>query len=222
MNTTGVRAGLMAKGETVIMNGELVEPDPKFHTKHTFQGQKGRDPKTEDNGRDPENDALKKFTDEDLRDHVKSIHDDSEDEIKIAVDARTGPYAPAGSPDAAARQLADLKKNVMYNRNVRGLGPKEDPFKKAKAADSEEDSESATGVDADAKDEDDDEDPSKAPDPTESLGETNQDSDDDQVDAIMEKADDDAMSDENDVDETMDETSMQYDLDTVDDDEPGR
>lgn len=220
MNSTGVRAGLMAKGETVIMNGELVKPDPKFHIKHTFQGQKGRDPATEDNGRDPENDALKKLTDEDLRDHVKSMHEDTEDEIKIAVDARTAPYAPEGSPDAAARQLSALKKNVMFNRNVRGLGPKEDPFKKAKESDTEEDSETASGVDADAKDEDDDEDPSKAPDPT--LGETDEDSDDDQVDAIMEKADDDAMSDENDVDETMDETSMQYDLDTVDDDEPGR
>jgi len=185
MNTTGIRAGLLGKGESVIMDGELVKPDPEFHINHVFQGQKGRDPQTEDSGRDADLDKLKVATEADLHDHIRGIHSKAQDEIDGAIAARTAPYAPAGDSQAAVLTLSDLKKAVQKN-SEKGL----------QTTDDEKDS---------------DEEDTEAAGPGKSLGDANDadtDEDDTSVESLAEQEDDDAVSDDNDVDEVEDEASM--------------
>merc|ERR1711988_103576 len=167
------------------MDGELVKPDPEFHINHVFQGQKGRDPQTEDSGRDADLDKLKVATEADLHDHIRGIHSKAQDEIDGAIAARTAPYAPAGDSQAAVLTLSDLKKAVQKN-SEKGLQTTDDE----KYSD-EEDTEAAG--------------------PGKSLGDANDadtDEDDTSVESLAEQEDDDAVSDDNDVDEVEDEASM--------------
>lgn len=186
MNTTGIRAGLLGKGQSVIMDGELVKPDPEFHISHVFQGQKGRDPQTEDSGRDADLDKLKVATEADLHDHIRGIHSEAQDEIDGAVAARTAPYAPAGDSRASVLTLSDLKKAVEKN-SEKGLRIAHDDKDSA-----EQDTQTA--------------------DPANMLGDANDadDADDDgtSLESLAEQEDDDAVSDDNDVDEVEDEASM--------------
>jgi len=207
MNTTGVRATMLAKGENVIVNGELVKPNPSFHLNHVFQGQKGRDPQTEENGRDPEQDEQKAAAaDTDLQDLVKKVHEDSEEEVQRAVAARTPPYASPGSVTGPVTELADLKKAVSANK------------KALSGEDIHSDDEKNTSEQSAA---DDDSSISKE---TPSLG------DDDSVprhsdeeteeESVVEREDEDALTDDNDVAEVMDENSITDDIGQMDSDIP--
>merc|ERR1712093_64578 len=135
MNTTGVRAGMMAKGETVIVGGELIKQEPDFHIQQTFQGQKGRDPKTENEGRDPEQDNMSAMTKDALNDHIKGIKKDADDEaaqarhhrrpVRSFEDVTNGvprPEAPTGAG------LKDLQKMVPDGNNAeeKAEAPKEE------------------------------------------------------------------------------------------------
>jgi len=206
MNSTGVRASMLGKGESVIVDGQLVKPNPSFHLRHTFQGQKGRDPKTEDNGRDQERDALKAHSPQDLEDHMTAMNAATDQEIEVAVAARTAPYAPPGDKSATVSGLSDLK--MAVKNNVKYIDPENQTPDERKGDDS---------VKAEA--EEDTEEPNEADQPTMSLGEDNEDNnmtsldnaDEQQDEALVEKEDDDELADENDVDEEMDETSMDDD-----------
>jgi len=88
MNSTGVRAGMMAKGETVVVGGELVKAKPSFHISQTFQGQKGRDPMTENDGRDPDRDGEKTESMDQTIDHIHSEKSNMNDQIANARHAR--------------------------------------------------------------------------------------------------------------------------------------
>merc|ERR1711968_58963 len=88
MNSTGVRAGMMAKGATVVVGGELVKSNPEYHITHTFQGQKGRDPMTENDGRDPDRDNDKSETMDETLDRIHSSKNDMDEQIAAARHAR--------------------------------------------------------------------------------------------------------------------------------------
>lgn len=193
MNTTGMRAGMLGKGETVIMDGELIKPDPGVHVNHVFQGQKGRDPKTEENGRDAETDELKVSTEADIHDDISAFHDQSMSDIDQAIAARTPPFTPRGGMRAPVNTLADLKKAVSTNQE-KGLGPDKSDEEEAevdeKMEEQQPDKQAAEPKLGDADDADDE---------------------DDSVQSLEEREDDDAMSDDNDVSEVEDETSMEDD-----------
>jgi len=214
MNTTGVRASALAKGENVIVGDELVKPNPSFHLNHVFQGQKGRDPRTEEVGRDANEDDMKSVSDEDLEDEVRQIHANGQKQVDVAIAARTPPYARPGSQMAPVNGLLDLKKSVKQNMNLMRNDhvSKEEQDEQAKVA-------------TEATQQKDEEEPSK---PSTSLGEddddnTNNQSDDgDENESIVEREDDDALTDDTDVSEAMDETSMMDDIGSVENDVPER
>merc|ERR1712230_175463 len=78
----------MAKGATVVVGGELVKSNPEYHITHTFQGQKGRDPMTENDGRDPDRDNDKSETMDEALDRIHSSKNDMDEQIAAARHAR--------------------------------------------------------------------------------------------------------------------------------------
>jgi len=191
MPTNGTRATMMGRGQTVIVGGELVSPNPSFHLNHVFQGQKGKDPQTENVGRDPERDALKVFTDQSLSDHLSQLHEHTTQEIDRAVAARKFPFLPPGSAQGSVSTLDDLKKLVGQNKK-QDTQTEESSRSEQKAID-----ESIKGEE--------EEKPQR-------LGD-----DDSTFDAASESEDEDALTDDNDVSEIEDETSMMDDLGDIDD-----
>jgi len=193
MKPDGIRAMMLGKGQNVIIDGVLVKPNPEFHLKHVFQGQKGRDPKTEEQARDPERDALKVSTQEEVADQVEEISRSTEDEVRAAKAAGTEPFAPAGAVDAApSENLQDLQKSVIKNKST-GRVP---------AAEDEDDDAAEKAIETAPQEEE----------PAKSLGDDDSTTDDDgSLDAMVEKEDEDALSDDNDVSVAMDETSMEDD-----------
>lgn len=201
MDPDGVRAGMLAKGQNVIIDGVLVKPNPTFHINHVFQGQKGRDPKTEEQGRDPSRDNMKQMSMNEVDDEVKRIHNEAVDEVAAARAAQQEPSAPAGAGDGPpAQTLDDLKKAVLKNKE-KGLVP---------APEDEDDEAAEKKVEQSPKEEE----PAKD---SNELGDDDSTADsDDGLEAMAEKEDEDALSDDNDVAVAMDENSM------MDDSEPER
>jgi len=194
MKPDGIRSAMLGRGQNVIIDGVLVKPNPEFHLNHVFQGQKGRDPKTEEVPRDPNRDALKLATREEVADQVSDIQSQADEDVQAAKAAGTEPFAPAGAVDAPAPQnLQDLRKSVLKNKQS-GRVP---------AAEDEDDEAAEKAVETSPQEE-----------PSKSLGENDDDSttdDDGSLDAMVEKEDEDALSDDNDVSVAMDETSMEDD-----------
>merc|ERR1712216_820886 len=63
MKSKGIRASMLRKGRTAIVNGELIKPKAKYNVKRSFQGSKQRnDPKLMPPTRDPRKDKLKKLS----------------------------------------------------------------------------------------------------------------------------------------------------------------
>lgn len=186
MDDQGVRAGLMAKGHTVIVDGELVKQNPEYHIEHVFQGQKGKDPYTDTKARDPEIDDIRIQTNEAIQDKQTSIRSAGEEEAAEAVHARrpvksfadttSGEGAPS-SMAAGAVSLEDLKKDIKKNK-------------------------ATIGADEPADDEE----------PTVELGASrdtdNELANDDSIEQIAERTDDEAMTDDNDVAEALDAGDM--------------
>merc|ERR1712216_761242 len=191
MKSDGIRAKMLSHGQNVIIDGVLVKPDPTFHLNHVFQGQKGRDPKTEDQSRDPDKDSLKVRTENEVSDEVKRIHREATEEVARARASSVEPFAPPGSAQAPpATSVEDLKMMVKKNKE-KGLVPE---------ATDAEDEENEKKVEQSPKEEE-PKDTSLGDD--DSLADAN-----DGLDGMMEKEDEDALADDNDVSVAMDETSM--------------
>merc|ERR1711934_434233 len=63
MKSRGIRASMLKKGRTAIVNGELIKAKAKYNVKRSFQGSKQRnDPKLMPPTRDPRKDKLKKLS----------------------------------------------------------------------------------------------------------------------------------------------------------------
>jgi len=121
MKTSGVRAALMRKGMTAIVNGELIKPKANFHLKHTFQGQKSKDPRTSVPIRDPKQDRRKKLTLNGLQKKMASVMARNSKQANEARAALVNVGKPIGMRQGRLK-IADLKKSVKANAKRIGRG----------------------------------------------------------------------------------------------------
>merc|ERR1711907_295595 len=121
MKSKGVRAAMLRKGRTAIVNGELIKPKAKFHVKQTFQGRKGRDPKLSPPTRDPRTDRLKKLTNKHLKNRLLAVSKATDRQIKVAMSLRKDTGKPVGQKSVT--RVKDLKKAVKQNKKA-GLSTK--------------------------------------------------------------------------------------------------
>jgi hypothetical protein len=116
MNSTGIRAKSLKKGRNVIVNGELIKPGAikAVHVNNVFQGQKGRNPKTENKSRDPKSDKMKMRRGKTLIQRVSLIKKGANTQVKAAISART----ETGKPLSQKRvvNLKQLKGAVQQNK----------------------------------------------------------------------------------------------------------
>merc|ERR1719440_530617 len=196
LDPDGPNAKALADGHDVIMGGEIIRANPKFHMKHVFQGQKGRNPRADVEARDPDRDVENLRTFDQVMAGVGNITAAADREVARAQHARrpvrsfhdviSGKEAP--DPVGPEPTLTQLKKAVEANKAIAGA----DPQKKIKEEVKAEEKEEAA--------------PAKGADEEESLGET---ADDDNIENLAERQDEDAMEDDNDVSELMDENAVE-------------
>lgn len=128
----------------MIVGGELVKAKPNFHIEHTFQGQKGKDPQTENPGRDPERDGAKTMSFDDVTDHLKNVRDTADADVANAKHARRPvrsfadvtngvplPERPSATPDDS--EIDEVKKTQKI------ADGKEQPSELGESADDDED-----------------------------------------------------------------------------------
>jgi hypothetical protein len=196
LDPDGPNAKALADGHDVIMGGEIIRANPKFHMKHVFQGQKGRNPRADVEARDPDRDVENLRTFDQVMAGVGNIKAAADQEVARAQHARrpvrsfhdviSGKEAP--DPVGPEPTLTQLKKAVEANKAIAGA----DPQKKIKEEVKAEEKEEAA--------------PAKGADEEESLGET---ADGDNIENLAERQDEDAMEDDNDVSELMDENAVE-------------
>lgn len=116
MNSTGIRAKSLKKGRNVIVNGELVKPGAikAVHVNNVFQGQKGRNPKTENKSRDPRSDKMKMRRGKTLIQRVSLIKKGANKQVKAAISARTETGKPLLQNKVV--KLKQLKGAVKQNK----------------------------------------------------------------------------------------------------------
>jgi len=195
LDPEGPTAKSLAEGHNVIMGGEIVRANPKFHIKHVFQGQKGRNPRADVEARDQDRDVANMRTFDQVMAGVADIKSAADREVARAQHARREPrsfhdvISGKEAPDAVSPEptLAELKKAVEANKPIVGA----DPQKKIKEEVKAEEEDKDKGADEEEE---------------ESLGET---ADDDNIETLAERQDEDAMEDDNDVSELMDENSVE-------------
>lgn len=200
LDPNGPNAKALADGHDIIVGDEIVRANPKFHLNHVFQGQKGKNPRTDPHSRDEHADVLNTKTYTQVMTGVHEIKNDAAEEVARARHARrpvrsfsdvvTG--TPVDHMAGPPPTLVELKKQVTQNIKVAGPDPdakKEKEQPNAGASDKEAEDKIAGN----------------------SLGESD---DDDNIESLAERQDEDAMGDDNDVSELMDENSLEDGIDT--------
>jgi len=205
MKSGGVRAAQMRKGNNVIVNGELIQPNAvqAVHTQRTFQGQKGRDPKTENKSRDPSLDKLKQMASGSLKTTVREELKRSDKQVDEAINARA---SQSKNMPRSPSSLKGISKAVVGNEAA--IGGKSAKLPKIIADNSKSSTESTAPSTDEFELGDDDDDIEK---PSVSTGESTD--ADNEEEGLVDKEDEDELSDDSEMNSAMDETSMEEDID---------
>merc|ERR1711959_3545 len=142
MKSKGIRASMLRKGRTAIVNGELIKPKAKYNVKRSFQGSKQRnDPKLMPPTRDPRKDKLKKLSGKHLVAKMKANSKKMDKAIKAAKSAAKDNGKPVNKK--RVNKLKSLKKAVKKNKKLLAKKPTE-------LGDSDQDDDFAAQDEADA------------------------------------------------------------------------
>jgi len=120
MKSKGIRAAMLRKGRTAIVNGELIKPKANFHIKTTFQGQKGKHPRQAPPTRNPKTDKLKTLRKKHLKNNMMAITKKTDKALAKARSAAKDNGKPIGKKSVTT--LKDLKKAVKINKKA-GVRP---------------------------------------------------------------------------------------------------
>merc|ERR1711977_73501 len=119
----GIRASMLKKGRTAIINGELIKAKAKYNINRAFQGQKGVDPKLSPPTRDPRTDKLKKLNGKHMLNRMKKNTKKMAKAINAAKSARKDNGKPINKKKV--NRLKALKKAVKKNKQVIAKKPTE-------------------------------------------------------------------------------------------------
>jgi len=129
MKTKGIRAAMLRKGETAIVNGQLIKPKANFHIQSTFQGKKiankGRSSLLNPPTRDTRTDSLKKYNKSGLKSKMKKITRSTAKQLARAKSAAIETGKVAHKKHKSTFGLKTLKKGVIKNKSLLKL-PKGD------------------------------------------------------------------------------------------------
>jgi hypothetical protein len=123
MKSKGIRASMLKKGRTAIVNGELIKAKAKYNINRAFQGQKGVDPKLSPPTRDPRTDKLKKLNGKHMLNRMKKNTKKMAKAINAAKSARKDNGKPINKKKV--NRLKALKKAVKKNKQVIAKKPTE-------------------------------------------------------------------------------------------------
>merc|ERR1711939_916722 len=123
MKSKGIRASMLKKGRTAIVNGELIKAKAKYNINRAFQGQKGVDPKLSPPTRDPRTDKLKKLNGKHMLNRMKKNTKKMAKAINAAKSARKDNGKLINKKKV--NRLKALKKAVKKNKQVIAKKPTE-------------------------------------------------------------------------------------------------
>lgn len=208
MKSDGVRAAELRKGKSVIVNGELIQPNAvqAVHTQHAFQGQKGRDPQTDNKSRDPSLDKLKQMASGSLKTTVREELKRADKQVDEAINARA-PQSKNNvkSPSANPKSLKGISKAIVTNEAALGGKTSNVP---ASIVDKAQSSKSSVPSTDEFELGDDDDDMEKQSVPTGESTDV-----DNEEEGLVDKEDEDELSDDSEMNSAMDETTMEEDID---------